>query len=68
MMATLPEPEWRKSSFSGAPQQNCLEIATAADGHIMIRNSTNPDGPVLLFSPAEWTAFLDGVSSGEFNS
>ncbi len=31
-----------------------------------LRDSKNPDGPVLLFTAFEWECFLDGVDKGEF--
>jgi hypothetical protein len=32
-----------------------------------MRNSADPDGPVLLFTPAEWEAFVLGARDGEFD-
>jgi Domain of unknown function (DUF397) len=32
-----------------------------------IRNSKDPDGPVLRFTPGEWDAFLSGTLAGEFD-
>ena len=43
---------WRKSSHSGGTE--CVEVA---DG-VQVRDSKDPDGPVLIFTPAEWRAFL----------
>lgn len=55
---------WRKSTKS---QDNggCVEVAELPGG-IAIRDSKNPDGPVLVFSALEWDCFLDGVERGEF--
>ena len=44
--------QWRKSSHSGGTE--CVEVA---DG-VQVRDSKDPDGPVLIFTPAEWRAFL----------
>jgi len=33
----------------------------------VIRDSKNPDGPKLYFTPAEWEAFRLGVIDGEFD-
>jgi hypothetical protein len=30
-------------------------------GHVEVRNSKDPDGPVTWFTPGEWRAFLRGV-------
>ena len=34
---------------------------------IVMRDSKNPDGPVLYFTEAEWEAFIGGVKDGEFD-
>lgn len=34
---------------------------------IAIRDSKNPAGPVLMYTPAELSAFLDGAKKGEFD-
>ena len=46
---------WRKSSRSGDIGA-CVEMAPVAPG-VAVRDSKDPHGPVLLFSPAAWTAF-----------
>jgi hypothetical protein len=56
--------EWRKSSRSGT-QGNCVEVRVIA-GNIEVRDSKNPDGPILRFTRSEWTAFLGGAEDGEF--
>jgi len=58
--------EWRKSSFSG-PDSNCVELRKAEDGHILMRDSKDPDGPRLAFTKAEIAAFVKGVKAGEFD-
>ena len=68
---TLSEAEraslaWLKaqsSTHNGA----CVEIASAA-GKIAIRDSKDPDGSILVYTPAEFKAFLDGARNGEFDS
>jgi Domain of unknown function (DUF397) len=58
-------PFWVKSSMSFA-NGNCVEVAGLPGGAIGVRNSRDPDGPVLRFTSAEWRAFLGGVRNGEF--
>ncbi|MEL5961172.1 DUF397 domain-containing protein [Streptomyces sp. CLV115] len=47
---------WQKSSYSGSEGGECVEIA-AHPAAIHIRDSKNPDGPVLTVAPTTWTAF-----------
>ncbi|MFC6082825.1 DUF397 domain-containing protein [Sphaerisporangium aureirubrum] len=64
-MTDLPGAPWRKSSYSGGGN-NCVEVARNLPGVIGVRDSKNPTGPVLLFAPGEWSAFVNGVKNGEF--
>jgi hypothetical protein len=57
---------WRRSSTSGPDCDNCVEIAFV-DEAIAIRDSRHPEGPVLLFTQAEWDAFVGGAKDGEFD-
>jgi hypothetical protein len=57
---------WRKSTRSGPNCDNCVEVAFV-DGAIAVRDSKDPEGPVLIFTPAEWDAFVGGVKDGEFD-
>ena len=51
---------WRKSSRSGANDSNCVEVAELA-GAVGVRDSKDPAGPVLRFSPYAWTSFINGL-------
>lgn len=56
---------WRKaqrSTNNGA----CVEIASVA-GKIAVRDSKDPAGPILVYTPTEFGAFLDGAKKGEFD-
>jgi Domain of unknown function (DUF397) len=57
---------WRKSTFCNGAS-TCVEVAPLADGNVALRDSKEQDGPVLVFTPAEWDAFTAGVRSGEFD-
>lgn len=56
---------FRKSSYSGATTQNCVEVADA-QGASAIRDSQNPEHGHLMFSTLEWGSFLDDVKAGRF--
>jgi hypothetical protein len=56
---------WVKSTYSG-PQGNCVEVAFLDGGEVAMRNSRYPDGAALVFTRAEWDAFLSGARDGEF--
>jgi hypothetical protein len=62
----IPHAVWRKSSKSRA-QGNCVEVAPLPTGTIAVRNSRHPDGPALIFTQDEMTAFVDGAKAGEFD-
>ncbi|MFC5172646.1 DUF397 domain-containing protein [Streptomyces mutomycini] len=51
------EVAWRKSSYSGAEGGQCVEFAAVAT-HIHIRDSKQPDGPVLTVGPGAWAGFV----------
>ncbi|KOG41604.1 DUF397 domain-containing protein [Streptomyces decoyicus] len=51
------EVAWRKSSYSTGDGPDCVEVATTP-GTILIRDSKNPDGPRLTFTPTTWADFL----------
>ena len=57
---------WKKSTRS-AVNGNCVEVATLDGGHVGVRDSKNQSGPVLVFTPDEWSAFVGGVRDGEFD-
>jgi hypothetical protein len=60
----LANAQWRKSSLSGSDGSNCVEVAHLHGGRRAVRDSKDRSGPALVFTPAEWTAFLDHVKVG----
>ncbi|GAA2651161.1 DUF397 domain-containing protein [Streptomyces lunalinharesii] len=48
---------WFKSSYSGDEGGNCLEMS-ASPTAVHVRDSKNPDGPVLALPAGAWGAFL----------
>jgi hypothetical protein len=64
----MTEFEWRKSTRSAGTGGNCVEVADNLPGVVAVRDSKDQAGPVLVFTPAEWSAFVDGVKSGEVDA
>jgi hypothetical protein len=64
-------PAWRKSTRSDSG--NCVEVAfderptSLHNPHVLVRDSKDPYGPVLVFTAQEWAAFLAGARDGEFD-
>lgn len=59
---------WRKSTRSGGG--NCVEIALElpnSPGYVAVRHSQRPGGEVIVYTDAEWSAFLSGARDGEFD-
>ncbi|MGW0474527.1 DUF397 domain-containing protein [Streptomyces coeruleorubidus] len=52
---------WRKSSYSDGGASNCLEVSDNHPGSVPVRDSKQPDGPILVFGASPWTSFLAGV-------
>ncbi|MFD0362416.1 DUF397 domain-containing protein [Nocardia sp. GCM10030253] len=66
MKIDLAEAKWFKSSRS-AGGNDCVEVAHLDGGSVGVRDSKNPTGPALVFTPSEWDAFTAGVHDGEFD-
>lgn len=58
---------WRKSSYSGNNGGDCVEVAGNLLDVVAVRDSKDPGGPVLVFSPGEWRTFAAGLKTGELD-
>jgi len=56
---------WRKSTFSGGAT-NCVEVADHLAAAVAVRDSKNPEGSALTFTPAAWDAFTGALKNGEY--
>lgn len=56
---------WHKSSYSGGSGA-CVETAFPNAASTAVRDSKDPEGPHLRFTPAAWDTFVSAVVAGEF--
>lgn len=56
---------WRKSSRSGSGTNECVEVFLD-DDLVLVRDSKDPDGPVLEFGGGDWRQFVGAVKGGGF--
>jgi hypothetical protein len=58
----LTAAQWQSSS------QGIGDVQIAfVEGYIAMRDGRDPEGPALIFTPAEWRAFVLGARDGEFD-
>ncbi|MFC3449332.1 DUF397 domain-containing protein [Amycolatopsis speibonae] len=62
---------WIRAEPDGATLEDCVEYAMVphTDGvtYTAMRQSSQPEDTVLVFTPSEWDAFVKGVRDGEFD-
>ncbi|MFF0454567.1 DUF397 domain-containing protein [Nocardia africana] len=63
MNIDLSRAQWFKSSRSSGTRE-CVEVAFVDDSMIGVRDSKDPGGPALAFTPGEWDAFTDTLRNG----
>ncbi len=55
---------WRKSSYSGPDNGDCIEVADGVPGVMPVRDSKDRGRSPLLFPVEAWGAFVGGVRAG----
>ncbi|WP_436736401.1 DUF397 domain-containing protein [Streptomyces sp. BBFR102] len=55
---------WRKP-WSGGNGGNCVEAMRLDDGRVAVRQSADPDGPALIYTRGEISAFIQGAKTGK---
>lgn len=63
MSIDLSTAQWFTSSRSGGGKE-CVEAAFLDGGMVGVRDSKNPTGPALVFTPSEWDAFTTTIQDG----
>ncbi|GAA1970395.1 DUF397 domain-containing protein [Kitasatospora viridis] len=56
---------WRKSSYSGAGGNNCVEVADGLTSLLPVRDSKDPNGPALTFAADAWSSFVSALKAGD---
>ncbi|MFC6878261.1 MULTISPECIES: DUF397 domain-containing protein [Actinomadura] len=56
---------WRKPRQSSS-EGNCVEVADLGGG-VAVRDSKNPDGPMLTITPGGWRTLADRVKRGAYD-
>jgi hypothetical protein len=64
---TEPTLAWRISTYSGQAS-TCVEVAAHPGGHVLVRNSNNPEGATLALSRDAVAGLLDAVKDGALDS
>ncbi|WP_405774913.1 DUF397 domain-containing protein [Streptomyces sp. NBC_00859] len=59
---------WHKSSYSNQDGGQCLEVAADFTAVVPVRDSKNPDGPVLTFAAHGWSSFVSALRNGELGA
>ncbi|NEC86850.1 DUF397 domain-containing protein [Streptomyces sp. SID12501] len=59
----LSSARWRRSSYSNANGGACVEITEDLPGVVPVRDSKNPQGPVLVVPAAIWDTFVNSLKA-----
>ncbi|HTV98771.1 MAG TPA: DUF397 domain-containing protein [Streptosporangiaceae bacterium] len=60
--ADLSRAVWHRSSHSGQ-NGNCVEVAANLPGVVAVRDSKDPEGPVLVVTREQWRGFVAELKS-----
>jgi hypothetical protein len=63
-MIDLSGARWRKSTRSGTG--DCVEVTDNLPGVVAVRDSKDPVGPALAFTPDAWRDFIAQVKGGTY--
>jgi hypothetical protein len=61
----LSDARWIRSRACSA--DGCVEVAHLAGGNVAVRDSKDAGKPAHVFDREEWSAFITGVKSGDFD-
>ena len=58
---------WRKSSYSGNGGGSCVEVARNRPAVAAVRDSKDPDGPILTVARGAWQHFIADIKAGRYD-
>ncbi|MFC7545889.1 DUF397 domain-containing protein [Plantactinospora sp. GCM10030261] len=69
MTENMPPVAWHISTRSNSNGGSCVEAGPVLDGsgRVAVRHSKAPDAATIVYTRAEWDAFVGGVKDGEFD-
>ena len=56
---------WRKAAYS-VNNGACVEVGSASS-RVLVRDSVNPTGAVVVYAPTAWQAFISSAKAGSFD-
>ncbi|HEX5595272.1 MAG TPA: DUF397 domain-containing protein [Micromonosporaceae bacterium] len=64
-----PMVAWHVSTRSGNGDGNCVEAGPVLDGsgRVAVRDSKDRAGAIMIYTAAEWNAFLTTLKAGRLN-
>jgi hypothetical protein len=62
-MTELTGARWRTSTRSGTNGGDCVEVADNLPALVAVRDSKDPTGPVLTFTPGCWRHFVTAAAT-----
>ncbi|WP_280208798.1 DUF397 domain-containing protein [Nocardia cyriacigeorgica] len=65
MTTDLSGAQWFKSSRSSG-ESECVEVAHLNHNLVGVRDSKNPTGPALIFTPTAWDSFTSTLQHEGF--
>ncbi|MET9296777.1 DUF397 domain-containing protein [Streptomyces sp. NPDC003077] len=63
----MSEGLWHKSSYSGGPEGECVEVAARTDGQVRLREGDVP-AVVLGVSMTAWSVFVRAVKANRLDN
>lgn len=58
---------WSKASHSGANGGGCVEVMRTPAAVVAVRDSKDPGGPKLAFTPTDWRQFIYEIKHGHLS-